>query len=75
MIEAVYLYILLQRGDTSTSVRRYAHPSYQSCFAALKQVRIVVAVGDDNEAVAIAYCAGRQQILYTDGSFKPEAQP
>lgn len=73
MIEAIYLYVILQRGDGSASRDRYAHPTYASCFAALKQMKVTVSPGAENEVAVVAYCAaGKELQRYSDGSWRAE---
>lgn len=52
----IWLYVILNRGSGSDLVQRTPHPTYASCFAALKTMRIEAPKGNENEIAVVAYC-------------------
>jgi hypothetical protein len=49
----IFLYVLVDRGGSSQE-HRFPHPSYESCFAALREMKIQT--GGHTDEVAIAWC-------------------
>ncbi len=61
MIATIWLYVLLDRG-ASTQMHRTPHPTYVSCFAALRELKMANAPGTD-EAV-VAWCGTDEERYY-----------
>lgn len=56
---AVFLYVMIGRGDGYIAVKRTPHPTYASCFAALDRMKIAAPAGAENEVAVVAFCGDR----------------
>lgn len=57
-IVAVYLIMVIRHAGNGVVVQSHPMPSWEECYRAVKESKVLVSNGDENEAVAVLYCAG-----------------